>query len=104
MKGPGASLTASKFDGAPDLQRALSLLSSSSCGLPDPVQQASRVIQFTGASQNNRELPPLNGGNSASASCANVQTIAQPAQLVRFTMNASSNACQSNFFGLNQIN
>uniref|UniRef100_A0A0E0CGF7 SBP-type domain-containing protein n=1 Tax=Oryza meridionalis TaxID=40149 RepID=A0A0E0CGF7_9ORYZ len=104
IKGPDASLTASKFDGAPDLQRALSLLSSSSCGLPDPVQQASRVIQFTGTSQNNRELPPLNGGNSASASCANVQTIAQPAQLVRFTMDASSNACQSNFFGLNQIN
>ncbi|XP_006646951.1 squamosa promoter-binding-like protein 4 [Oryza brachyantha] len=104
MKGPDASITASKFDGAPDLQHALSLLSASSSGLPDPVQQASRLIQFTGGSQNSRGLPPLHGGNSGSASCADVQPTAQPAHLVRFTMGASSNACESNFFSLNQIN
>ncbi|KAG8058229.1 hypothetical protein GUJ93_ZPchr0002g26775 [Zizania palustris] len=104
MKGPDTSLTSSKLDGAPDLQRALSLLSASSCGLPDPIQQASCLIRFTGTSQNNRELPPLHGGNSASASCADVQPMAQPSQLSRFTMDASSNTFESNFFGLNQIN
>uniref|UniRef100_A0A0D9VCS7 SBP-type domain-containing protein n=1 Tax=Leersia perrieri TaxID=77586 RepID=A0A0D9VCS7_9ORYZ len=105
LKGPDASLTASKLDGAPDLQHALSLLSASSCGLPDPVpvQQASCLIQFTGTSHSNRELPPLYGGNS-SASCAYVQPMAQLSQLVRFSMDASSNACGSNFFGLNKIN
>ncbi|KAG8069934.1 hypothetical protein GUJ93_ZPchr0006g42391 [Zizania palustris] len=104
MKGPDTSLTASKLDGAPDLQRALSLLSASSCGLPDPVQQASCLIQFTGASQNNRDLPLSHGGNSALASCADVQPMAQQSQLGRFTMDANSNAFESNFFGLNQIN
>ncbi|KAL5213309.1 hypothetical protein ABZP36_024156 [Zizania latifolia] len=104
MKGPDTSLTASKLDGAPDLQRALSLLSASSCGLPDPVQQASCLIQFTGANQNNRDLPLSHGGNSASASCADAQPMAQPSQLGRFTMDANSNAFESNFFGLNQIN
>nr|AQQ11811.1 squamosa-promoter binding protein-like protein [Phyllostachys edulis] len=104
MKGLDASLPASKLDGAPDLQRALSLLSASACGLPDPVQQASCLIQFTGASQNSRDLPLSHGGNFASASCAEGQPIAPPAQLVRFTMDASSNGYESTFFGVNQIN
>ncbi|WVZ77703.1 hypothetical protein U9M48_025541 [Paspalum notatum var. saurae] len=104
MKGPDTSITASKFDGAPDLQRALSLLSAGSCGLPDPVQQASCVIQFTGASENSGDLHLSHGGNSGPGSCADEQHIAPQPQLVRFTMDASSNVYEPTFFGVNQIN
>ncbi|XP_062218322.1 squamosa promoter-binding-like protein 4 [Phragmites australis] len=104
MKGPDTSITASKFDGAQDLQRALSLLSSGSCGLPDPVQQASRLIQFTGASENSGDFHSSHGGNSAPASCADEQHIAPQSQLVRFTMDANSYGYESTFFGVNQIN
>nr|WCD39353.1 squamosa promoter binding-like protein 3 [Cenchrus americanus] len=104
MKGPDTSITASKFDGAPDLQRALSLLSAGSCGLPDPVPQASCLIQFTGASENNDNLHLSRGGNSGPASCADEQHIAPQPQLVRFTMDTSSNVYEPTFFGLNQIN
>ncbi|KAL6888758.1 hypothetical protein ACP4OV_009784 [Aristida adscensionis] len=104
MKGPDTSLTASKLDGAPDLQRALSLLSAGSCGLPDPVQRPSCLIQFTGASENSSDLHSSHGGNSALASCADEQHIAPQSQLVRFSMDAGSNGYESTFFGVNQIN
>lgn len=106
MKGPDMSITASKFDGAPDLQRALSLLSVGACGLPDPVHQTSCVIQFTGASENSSDLHLSHGGNSGPASCADGQHIAtQPqSQLVRFTMDTSNNVYEPSFFGVNQIN
>lgn len=105
MKGPDSSLTASKLGGAPDLQRALSLLSASSCGLPDPVQQASCLVQFTGATQNSRGLPPSYGGSSASASFAEGhQPMAPSSQLVRFTLDGNSNGYESTFFGLNRMN
>uniref|UniRef100_A0ACD5YH88 Uncharacterized protein n=1 Tax=Avena sativa TaxID=4498 RepID=A0ACD5YH88_AVESA len=105
MKGPDSSLTASKLGGAPDLQRALSLLSASSCGLPDPVQQASCLVQFTGASQNGRGPPPSHGGSSVSvASFAEGQPMAPPSQLLRFTLDGNSNGYESTFFGLNQMN
>lgn len=105
MKGPDSSLSASKLGGAPDLQRALSLLSASSCGLPDPVLQASCLVQFTGASQNSRALPPSHGGSSASASFVEGhQPMAPSSQLVRFTLDGSSNGYESTFFGLNQMN
>jgi hypothetical protein len=103
--GPDSSLSASKLGGAPDLQRALSLLSASSCGLPDPVLQASCLVQFTGASQNSRALPPSHGGSSASASFVEGhQPMAPSSQLVRFTLDGSSNGYESTFFGLNQMN
>lgn len=102
--GLDTSITASKFDGAPDLQRALSLLSAGSCGFPDPVQQASCLIQFSGTSENNGDLHSSHGGSSAPVSCADEQHIAPQSQLVRFTMDAGSNSYDSNFFGLNQIN
>ncbi|KAK3152260.1 hypothetical protein QOZ80_2BG0156510 [Eleusine coracana subsp. coracana] len=104
VKGPDTSITASKFDGAPDLQRALSLLSAGSCGFPDPVQQASCLIQFSGTSENSGDLHSSHGGSSAQVSCADEQHIAPQSQLVRFTMDAGSNGCDSTFFGLNQIN
>ncbi|TKW37746.1 hypothetical protein SEVIR_1G068200v4 [Setaria viridis] len=104
MKDPDTSVTASKFDGAPDLQRALSLLSAGPCGLPDPVPQASCLIQFTGASENNGDLHLSHGGNSGPASCTDEQHIAPQPQLVRFTMDTSSNVYEPAFFGLNQIN
>ncbi|KAL6629938.1 hypothetical protein ACP70R_029703 [Stipagrostis hirtigluma subsp. patula] len=104
LKGPDSSLTASKFDGAPDLQRALSLLSAGSCGLPDPVQQPSCLIQFTGASENSSDLHSSHGGYSAPTSCADEQHIAPQSQLVRFTIDAGSNDYESTFFGVNQIN
>ena len=102
--GPDASITASKLDGAPDLQRALSLLSASSCGLPDPVQQASCLVQFAGASQNSRGLPSSHGGSSALASFAEGQPMATSPQLLRFTLDGSSNGYEPTFFGLNQMN
>jgi len=104
MKGPDTSTTASKFDGAPDLQRALSLLSAGSCGFPSPVPQASCLIQFTGASENSDDLHLSHGGNSGPASCADEQHIAPQPQLVRFTMDTSSNVYEPTFFGVNQIN
>ncbi|TVU32781.1 hypothetical protein EJB05_24537 [Eragrostis curvula] len=104
VKGPDTSITASKFDGAPDLQRALSLLSAGSCGFPDPVQQASCLIQFSGASENSGDLHSSHGGSSALVSCADEQHIAPQSQLVRFTMDTGSNGYDSTFFGLNQIN
>lgn len=104
MKGTDVSLTASKLDGAPDLQRALSLLSASSCGLPDPVQQASCLVQFTGASQNSRGLPPSHGGSSVLASFAEGQPMAPSPQLLRFTLDGNSNGYEPTFFGLNRMN
>lgn len=104
MKGPDASATASKLGGAPDLQRALSLLSASSCGLPDPVQQASCLVQFTGASQNSRGLPSPHGGSPPSASCAEGQPMAPSPQFVRFTMDGASSGYESTFFGVNRMN
>lgn len=103
-EGPDTSLTASKFDGAPDLQRALSLLSAGSCGIPDPVQQPSCLIQFTRASENSSDLHSSHGENSAPVSCADEQHIARQSQLVRFTMDAGSNGYESTYFGSNQIN
>ncbi|VAI56333.1 unnamed protein product [Triticum turgidum subsp. durum] len=103
MKGPDASVTASKFGGAPDLQRALSLLSASSCGLPDPVQQASCLVQFTGASQNSRGPSP-HGGSPPSVSCAEGQPMAPSPQFVRFTMDGASSGYESTFFGVNRMN
>jgi hypothetical protein len=102
--GPDTSITASKFDGAPYLQHALSLLSAGSCGFPDPVQQASCLIQFSGTNENNGDLDSSHGGNSALVSCADEQHITPQSQLVRFTMDAGSNGYDSTFFGLNQIN
>ncbi|CAM0946569.1 unnamed protein product [Alopecurus aequalis] len=104
IKGPDTSLTASKLDGAPDLQRALSLLSASSCGLPDPVQQASCLVQFTGASQNSRGLPPSHGVSSASLSFAEGQPTAPSSQLLHFTLDGNSNGYEPTFFGLNRMN
>ena len=99
------SITASKFDGAPDLQRALSLLSVGACGLPDPVHQTSCVIQFTGARENSSDLQLSHGGNSGPASCADGQHTTQPqSQLVRFNMDTSNNVYEPSFFGVNQIN
>ncbi|XP_008680892.1 squamosa promoter-binding-like protein 11 [Zea mays] len=106
MKGPDMSIAASKFDGAPDLQRALSLLSVGACGLPDPVHQTSCVIQFTSASENSGDLHLSHGANSGLASCGDGQHIAsQPqAQLVRFTMDTSNSVYEPSFFSVNQIN
>lgn len=104
MKGPDASVTISKLGGAPDLQRALSLLSASSCGLPDPVQQASCLVQFTGAGQNSRGLPSAHGGSPPSASCAEGQPMAPSPQFVHFTMDGASSGYESTFFGVNRMN
>jgi hypothetical protein len=102
--GPDTSLTASKFHAAPDHQHALSLLSAGSCGFPDPVQQASCLIQFSSTSENSSNLHSSHGGSSALMSCADEQHIAPQSQLVRFTMDAGSNSYDPCFFGLNQIN
>ena len=104
--GVEASAVVSNPKGAPDLQRALSLLSVGACGLPDPVHQTSCIIQFTGASENSSDLHLSHGGNSGPASCADGQHIAtQPqSQLVRFNMDTSNNVYEPSFFGVNQIN
>lgn len=104
VKGPDASLAASKLDGAPDLQHALSLLSASSRGLPDPAQQASCLVQFSGASQNSRGLHSSHGVSSASAPCAEGQPMAPSPHLVRFTVDGTSSGYDTTFFGLNKIN
>nr|CAD1832042.1 unnamed protein product [Ananas comosus var. bracteatus] len=66
LKGPEASVTASNLGGAPDLQRALSLLSSSSWGSPDP--GTASLIQFVDTNQISASQPaPSYLGNSTSA-------------------------------------
>ncbi|KAG8075015.1 hypothetical protein GUJ93_ZPchr0006g44379 [Zizania palustris] len=63
IKGADASGTASKLDGALDVQRALSLLSASSWALTDPGHQTSSLIQFTDSYQNSRLPTVSNEGN-----------------------------------------
>uniref|UniRef100_J3MGL1 SBP-type domain-containing protein n=1 Tax=Oryza brachyantha TaxID=4533 RepID=J3MGL1_ORYBR len=114
-KGADASETASKLDGALDVQRALSLLSASSWGLTDPGHQTSSIIQFTNSNQNTRLPGVPNEGNSNVPFWVDGQPQALEPQVFQFTMDTGNTntvfpdlerikpAYESTLFGVNQI-
>ncbi|KAL5225086.1 hypothetical protein ABZP36_011725 [Zizania latifolia] len=111
--GADASGTASKLDGALDVQRALSLLSASSWGLTDPGHQTSSLIQFTDSNQISRLPTVSNEGNSNLPFWVDGQPPALEHQVVKLTMDTSNTvfpdleriktAYESTLFGMNQI-
>ncbi|BAS99010.1 squamosa promoter-binding-like protein 11 [Oryza sativa Japonica Group] len=113
IKGADASETASKLDGALDVQRALSLLSASSRGLTDPGHQTSSIIQFTNSNQNSTLPSVPSEGNSNVPFWVDGQHQAVEPQVFQFTMDTGNTvfpdlerikpSYESSMFGLNQI-
>lgn len=111
--GADASETASKLDGALDVQRALSLLSASSRGLTDPGHQTSSIIQFTNSNQNSTLPSVPSEGNSNVPFWVDGQHQAVEPQVFQFTMDTGNTvfpdlerikpSYESSMFGLNQI-
>ncbi|XP_073002575.1 squamosa promoter-binding-like protein 11 isoform X2 [Typha latifolia] len=95
-QGQEASVAASNFDGAPDVQRALSLLSSSSWGSPVHGPTSS-LIHFV---DNNQTQPAPQVGFSASAYCQDGQPLAQQLRVVPFAMHSNDSLTLKSATGL----
>ncbi|WOK92699.1 squamosa promoter-binding-like protein 12 isoform X2 [Canna indica] len=92
-QGSEASAGASNLDGAPDLRRALSLLSTNSWGSsPDPGQTSS-IIEFVDANHAGAAQPVMPTVSSSSHWIYG-QPVAQQSQLLPYTMHRNSNQPQ----------
>ncbi|THU62361.1 hypothetical protein C4D60_Mb01t04330 [Musa balbisiana] len=91
-QGSEASAGALNLGGAPDLRRALSLLSTNSWGSPDPGQTSS-IVEFVNASHTSTAQPMVPTINSSSH-WIHGQPLTQPPQLLPFTMHRSGNQPQ----------
>ncbi|XP_064998261.1 squamosa promoter-binding-like protein 12 isoform X1 [Musa acuminata AAA Group] len=91
-QGSEASAGALNLGGAPDLRRALSLLSTNSWGSPDPGQTSS-IVEFVDASHTSTAQPMVPTINSSSH-WIHGQPLAQQPQLLPFTMHRSGNQPQ----------
>ncbi|CAL9115516.1 unnamed protein product, partial [Musa textilis] len=87
-----ASAGALNLGGAPDLRRALSLLSTNSWGSPDPGQTSS-IVEFVDANHTSTAQPMVPLINSSSH-WIHGQPLAQQPQLLPFTMHRSGNQPQ----------
>ncbi|WOL17399.1 squamosa promoter-binding-like protein 12 isoform X1 [Canna indica] len=88
-QGSEASAGASNLNGAPDLRRALSLLSATSWGSPDPGQTSS-IVEFADANNIGAAQPMMPTVNSSN-NWIYAQPLSQPAQLLPFSMHKSGN-------------
>ncbi|XP_072967767.1 squamosa promoter-binding-like protein 11 isoform X1 [Typha angustifolia] len=93
IKGPEASVTASNLHRAPDLQRALSLLSSSSWSSPDPGPPSSHV-QLVGNNQTSATQTLSQAGSLIPAYWQDGEPLGHQERVVPFAMHSNGNPFQ----------
>ncbi|XP_072967768.1 squamosa promoter-binding-like protein 3 isoform X2 [Typha angustifolia] len=91
--GPEASVTASNLHRAPDLQRALSLLSSSSWSSPDPGPPSSHV-QLVGNNQTSATQTLSQAGSLIPAYWQDGEPLGHQERVVPFAMHSNGNPFQ----------
>ncbi|XP_008789607.2 squamosa promoter-binding-like protein 12 [Phoenix dactylifera] len=92
-QGPEASLTASNLDGAPDLRRALSLLSTNAWGSADPGTSSS-LVQLVHANHTSAAQPAIHAVNSTPEYWQDEHGLTQQGRVLQFPTHSNGSQFQ----------